>query len=133
MTFAQNIPCFTNTVHNLKQKKVERFDEFCVLLEQISKARKHSRKVTSQQYQQKSQNVSLFVEQGSFLAPNNFLLHNNSSFFVFDHQNAMNIVNSNARINSNEKMVSAEASLHKKDSHLLINSKNSREILRRET
>jgi hypothetical protein len=61
MTLTKDIPCFTNTVHKIKQKKVERFDEFCVLLQQISKARKHARKVTSQLPQQKNQNASLFV------------------------------------------------------------------------
>ena len=61
------------------------------------------------------------------------MLHNNSSFFVFDHQKALNRVNSKGKINSNEKLVSVEASLHKNNSNLLINSKNSREILGRET
>jgi len=61
MNLTQNIPCFTNTVHTIKQKKVERFDEFCVLLEQMSKARKHARKFPSQLPQQKNQNASLFV------------------------------------------------------------------------
>ncbi len=77
------------------------------------------------------QNISLFVEQGSFLAPSNMMPQNNSSLFVFDHQKALNRVNSNLRMYSNEKIGSVEASLHKKNSNLLINSKKNREILGR--
>jgi hypothetical protein len=104
------------------------------LLDQISKSKKQARKVVSQQPQSKNHNnISLLVEQGSFLVPSNMVLQNNSSFFVFDHQKVLNRVNSNVRMNSDEKKLSLEGSLHKKDSNLLMNLNSSREVLRRKT